>query len=205
MNATPSFQINTESQLLLREMSHRVNNEFASAIGMVSLYASRSPNPEVRAALESVVDRLHNYAQVHRALEIPRTSSCVDTSSYLSDLCRSISLAKLACRNIELVFVERPPIQLTPETCWRLGMVVSELITNVVRHAFDEHGGTIRVELRTRRGQTECRVSDDGVGIEVYRPGNGIKIVNALVDGLGGSFEQYSGPDGTLSIIVFPV
>jgi two-component sensor histidine kinase len=205
MNTTPSFQISTESQFLLREISHRVNNEFASAIGTVSLYASRSPNAEVRAALENVVERLHNYAQVHRALEIPRTSSRIDTSSYLSDLCRSISNAKLACRNIGLVFVERPPIQLTPETCWRLGMVVSELITNAVRHAFDEHGGTIRVELKTHRGQAECRVSDNGVGMEACRLGNGIKIVNALVDGLGGKFEQYSGPDGTLSIIVFTV
>src|ERR1700730_6297149 len=156
MNTTSSIRISTESQLLLREMSHRVNNEFASAIGMVSLTASHSSNAEVRAALESVVERLHNFAQVHRALEIPKTSSRIDTSSYLCDLCRSISNAKLACRNIELIFVERPPIQLTPENSWRLGMVVSELITNVVRHAFNEHGGTIRVELKTSRGQTEC-------------------------------------------------
>ena len=198
-------QISTESQLLLREMSHRVNNEFACAIGMVSLTASRTPNAEVRAALESVAERLYNYAEVHRALEIPKALSRIDTSSYLSDLCRSISNAKLACKNIELILVERPPIQLTTENCWSLGMVVSELITNIVRHAFDEHGGIIRVELKTHRRQTECRVSDNGVGMEVCSPGNGIKIINALVDGLGGKFEQYSGPDGTLSIIAFPV
>jgi two-component sensor histidine kinase len=205
MNTTSSLQISTESQLLLREMSHRVNNEFASAIGTVSLTASRSPSAEVKAALQSVLETLHHYALVHRALEFPETTSRIDTSSYLSDLCRSISGAKLACRNIELIFVERPPIQLTPENCWRLGMVVSELITNVVRHAFDEHGGIIRIELRTRRGQTECRVSDNGVGMDGCSPGNGLKIINALVDGLGGRFEQHSGSDGTLSVIVFPV
>jgi two-component sensor histidine kinase len=205
MNSAPLFQIDAQSQLLLREMSHRVNNEFASAIGMVSLAASRSANAEVKAALESVLEKLYNYAQVHRALEIPKTSSPINTSSYLSNLCRSISGAKLACRNIELIFVERPPIQLTPEDCWRLGMVVSELITNVVCHAFDEHGGTIKVELRTRRGQTECRVSDNGIGMEACRPGNGLRIIHSLVNGLGGTFEQYSGSDGTLSMIVFPV
>jgi two-component sensor histidine kinase len=205
MNTTTSLQISTESQLLLREMSHRVNNEFASAIGTVSLTASRSPSAEVKAALQSVLEKLHHYALVHRALEFPKTTSRIDTSSYLSDLCRSISGAKLVCRNIQLIFIERPPVQLTPEICWRLGMVVSELITNVVRHAFDEHGGTIRVELNARRGQAECRVSDNGVGMDGYSPGNGLKIINALVDGLNGQFEQYSGPDGTLSVIVFPV
>jgi two-component sensor histidine kinase len=205
MNTVPSFRMSTESDLLLREMSHRINNEFASAIGMVSLAAARSPSGEVKAALNSVLEKLHSYAQVHRALEIPRTSSRIDASSYLSDLCRLISSSKLAYRNIELVYVERPPIQLTPEMCWKLGMVISELITNIVRHAFDERGGTIRVELKTRMGQIECRVSDNGVGMEVCTPGNGTTIINALVDGIGGNFEQYSGPDGTLSIIGLPV
>ena len=205
MNTRPSFRMSTESDLLLREMSHRVNNEFASAIGMVSLAAARSPSHEVKAALNSVLEKLHSYAQVHRALEVPRTSSRIDASSYLSDLCRLISSSKLAYRNIELVYVERPPIQLTPEMCWKLGMVVSELITNIVRHAFDERGGTIRVELKTRMGQIECRVSDNGVGMEVCTPGNGTTIINALVDGIGGNFEQYSGPYGTLSIIGLPV
>jgi two-component sensor histidine kinase len=205
MNTVPSFRMSTESDLLLREMSHRVNNEFASAIGMVSLAAARSPSPEVKAALSSVLEKLHSYAQVHRALEVPRTSSRIDASSYLSDLCRLISSSKLAYRNIELVYVERPPIQLTPEMCWKLGMVVSELITNIVRHAFDERGGTIRVEIKTRMAQIECRVSDNGVGMEVCTPGNGTTIINALVDGIGGNFEQYSGPYGTLSIIGLPV
>ncbi|MGA2293523.1 sensor histidine kinase [Bradyrhizobium sp.] len=221
MNTMPSLQIRSVSaldpaepihryerehgQLLLMEMSHRVNNEFASAISMVSLNASRSSDAKVKSALEDVLEKLHHYAHVHRALEIPTTPWRIDTSSYLSDLCRSISNAKLACRNIELVFVERPPIQLTAENCWTLGMVISELITNVVRHAFGEHGGTIRVELRTHRGQTECRVSDNGVGMEVCNPGSGIKIISSLVDVLGGTFEQYSGPDGTLSVIAFPV
>jgi two-component sensor histidine kinase len=205
MNTVPSFRMSTESELLLREMSHRVNNEFASAIGMVSLAAARSPSHEVKAALSSVLEKLHSYAQVHRALEVPNTSSRIDASSYLSDLCRLISCSKLAYRNIELVYVERPPIQLTPEMCWKLGMVVSELITNIVRRAFDESGGTIRVELKTRMGQFECRVSDNGVGMEVCTPGNGTAIINALVDGIGGNFEQYSGPDGTLSIIGLPV
>jgi two-component sensor histidine kinase len=205
MNTVPSFRMSTESDLLLREMSHRINNEFASAIGMVSLAAARSPSGEVKAALNSVLEKLHSYAQVHRALEIPRTSSRIDASSYLSDLCRLITSSKLAYRNIELVFVERPPIQLTPEMCWKLGMVISELITNIVRHAFDERGGTIRVELKTRMGQIECRVSDNGVGMEVCTPGNGTTIINALVDGIGGNFEQYSGRYGTLSIIGLPV
>lgn len=48
--------------LILTELSHRISNEFASAISTVSLAAARSDNGEVKAALAVVIDRLHNYA-----------------------------------------------------------------------------------------------------------------------------------------------
>jgi two-component sensor histidine kinase len=60
-----------EDSLILAELSHRITNEFASAISMVSLAAARSGSGEVKAALAVVIDRLHNYASVHRALEMP--------------------------------------------------------------------------------------------------------------------------------------
>ena len=60
-----------DDSLILAELSHRISNEFASAISTISLAAARSGNGEVKAALAVVIDRLHNYASVHRALEMP--------------------------------------------------------------------------------------------------------------------------------------
>src|SRR6202012_2104435 len=51
--------------LLLRELSHRISNEFASAIGYVSAIASRSTSEDARLALTGVADLLHHYADVH--------------------------------------------------------------------------------------------------------------------------------------------
>src|SRR3981189_3659319 len=148
------------SEVLLREITHRVNNELAWAIQVVSFAAAKSPDGNVKAALAGVMEQLHNFARVHHALQMPAGNDRIDASAYLRDLCGSISRSKLENRNIKLVLVERQ-FQMSSKRCWLLGMIVAELITNAVRHAFDQEGGTIRIEGRASEGFVECRGSDN--------------------------------------------
>jgi two-component sensor histidine kinase len=85
----------SETRLLLREYSHRINNEFALAIGAISVAAAHSAANEPKAVLAAVQDQLQNYAQVHHALQLPEHSSCIDAAAYLQQLCRAISRSKL--------------------------------------------------------------------------------------------------------------
>ena len=64
-------QLSSLDRVLLHELNHRINNEFAAVIGGVSLAAARSGNKDVKAALTAVTELLQNYAYVHRALQIP--------------------------------------------------------------------------------------------------------------------------------------
>jgi two-component sensor histidine kinase len=98
-----------EARLLLREFSHRINNEFASAIGVISIAAARCADDEAKVALAAVQDRLQNYALVHHALQMPEQDSCIDAAAYLRQLCWAISRSKLERKGIELRFVERNP------------------------------------------------------------------------------------------------
>jgi two-component sensor histidine kinase len=192
-------------RLLLREITHRINNEFASAIQVVSFTAAKSPDGNVKAALAGVMEQLHNYARVHHALQMPASNDDVDTAAYLRELCRSISRSKLEQRNIELVLVERP-FRMSSERCWMLGMIVSELVTNAVRHAFDRRGGIIRIECRGHPGLIECRVSDNGSASTAdVRPGSGLKIIDALAQDLGADFQFNLGEDGSESILMIPI
>src|SRR3982074_2462241 len=95
------------SEVLLREITHRVNNEFASAIQVVSFAAAKSPDGNVKAALAGVMNQLHNYARVHHALQMPAGDDCIDASPYPPDPCGSIRPSQLENTNIELVLVER--------------------------------------------------------------------------------------------------
>jgi two-component sensor histidine kinase len=189
--------------LILTELSHRISNEFASAISTVSLAAARSDNGEVKAALAVVIDRLHNYASVHRALQMPTHNTETDASAHLRQLCRSISRSKLDDKGIRLVFVERR-LWMRSDQCWRLGLIVFELITNAVRHGFDRVGGVIHVELLPSDSLVECRVADNGCGTSGARPGRGLKIVETLAEALGGRIEHFSGAEGTMAVLIFP-
>ena len=60
----------TNDYLLVRELAHRLNNEYASLIGLTSQLASRSNSSKVKAALSEVINALHNYAGMHRALQM---------------------------------------------------------------------------------------------------------------------------------------
>ncbi len=151
------------------------------------------------------MEQLHNYARVHHALQMSANNDCIDASAYLRELCGSISRSKLESRNIELMLVERP-FQISSERCWLMGMIVSELITNAVRHAFDQHGGTIRLECRTFAGFVECRVSDNGSASTVdVRPGRGRRIIEALAQALGADFQFDVGEDGSEAALMFPI
>jgi len=190
--------------LLVRELSHRVNNEFASAIGFVSRLAACSTSDEVKGVLAEVVDLLHNYAGGHRALQMPTHSTIIDASDYIRALCHSIRRAKLNHRDIELVLVEHP-LQMSSDRCWKLGMIVSELITNSARHAFCDRGGTVRIELSASGPLAECCVMDNGSSQDPCTPGEGLKIVAALANELNGKIVYQFGAEGALAILRFPV
>ena len=96
-------------------------------------------------------------------------------------------------------------IQLHSLQCWRLGMIISELITNSYRHAFGDNGGTICVELKRRGNIAECRVTDDGSSSDIVRSGHGLSIVRQLAGTLGGNIDLQFGQDGAVAVLSFPM
>jgi two-component sensor histidine kinase len=203
MNMMPCDEPPFGDSLLVRELTHRINNELASTIGFVSVTAARSTSDDVKVALAAVIEHIHDYARVYRALQMPSADHWMDSAGYLRELCQCISRAKLQHRGIELVFVECS-LLLSASRCWRLGMIVSELIANASRHAFRDGGGRIQVELLNRGAFVECAVTDNGAGSANIRPGQGMKIIRSLVHALGGTIDHRSGAMGTRAILSFP-
>ena len=192
-----------EGALLMQELSHRIKNELASAINVISLAAARSGSSDVKAVLNNVSERLHSYADVHRTLQVPEHQTYIDAAQYLRQLCLSISRSKLESDSIRLVLAVRP-LSMPSGRCWRLGMIVYELVNNSARHAFNGTEGEVWVELWPAGRFVECRVSDNGTGREGIQHGRGLTIVQQLVRSLNGRLEQSFGPQGSSSILVFP-
>jgi len=193
----------SDDHLLLRELAHRVNNEFTSIINTISRAAARSPSPEVKAVLNEAMKMLHDYVEVHRALKMPKPDTQVDAAEYLDRLCRAMSRSKLEQIGIDLVF-DSAPLTLGSEHSWYLGLIVYELVTNAARHAFAGREGEVRVELQCTDELVECKVKDNGSGLSNFRRGQGLSIVARLANELGGTVRHQFESRGSTSVLVFP-
>ena len=196
---------NPDGSLLLREWDHRINNELNSAIYAISAKAVESDSVAVKAALLDVVDLLHQCADVHRALRMPDQGRLADAASYLQQLCFSIAKYRLDRLAIRVLF-SADSLRLEGERCWKLGLIVSELLTNVARHAqFDARDPELRVELILVANVVKCRVSDNGSVPEPIRRGRGLAIIGELASGLGGRVHTSCAADGCSFLLTFPL
>jgi two-component sensor histidine kinase len=191
------------SDLLLAELLHRINNELGCVVSIMSRTAARTGNDEVKATLGMLTDRVMAVSCLHRALQMPSESVEIDASAYLRDICEAISRSKLGDNGIRLAFVDRP-LAMNAIRCWRLGLIVCELVTNSIRHAFGDQTGLIRVELRASDSLVECRVADNGRGNIPIRRGRGLTIVESLVGTLGASIEYLAGEHGSAVVVILP-
>jgi len=177
--------VHPDGSLLLRELDHRINNELTSAKYAVSAKTVQSDSVAVKAALLDVVDLLHQWGNVHRAMHLPEQGRLTDAATYLQQLCFAVTKYRLDRRAIRVLF-STDNLRLEGERCWKLGLMVSELLTNVARHAqFDDRRPELRVELMLVGNVVKCGVSDNGSAPEPIRRGRGLTIVGELADSLG--------------------
>jgi two-component sensor histidine kinase len=196
---------NHDGSLLLRELNHRIGNELTSAICAVSAKAVQSDSVAVKAALLDVVDLLHHCADVHRALHMPDQGRLTDAARYLQQLCLSVTKYQLDRRGMRVLF-SADDLRLEGERCWKVGLIVSELLTNVARHAqFDGRHPELRVELTLAGNVVRCKVSDNGLAPEPVRRGRGLTIIGELANSLGGRVHTSCAAEGYSFLVTFPL
>jgi two-component sensor histidine kinase len=189
----------------LEELNHRIKNELASVINLVTFKAVWTDNPEAKEELSNVVELLHQHVQVHSILTMPDGDALVDAGEQLRKLGLAMSRCKLDRMNIRLV-LSADTLLLQSERCWRLTLAVYELVTNAARHAcFDGHQGEIKIELMRAGSWASCRVADNGSGAGRVKPGRGLRILGALASSLGGQIDRASGPAWNSFSLDFPL
>jgi two-component sensor histidine kinase len=193
----------SSDRLLLEELTHRVKNELTVAIGTVAIAARRTDVEQFGATLAEIQRRLENLASVIHLMQQPRLRTRVDACAYLRQLCQAIGAFRLQSRGLEIVFVERP-LRIDSDQCWRLGMIISELVSNAGAHAFSERSGRIRVEASDQGSMVECRVEDNGTYALNTGGGSGIRLITALANELRGRLNQQFSAFGSVSTLIFP-
>ena len=203
INATVAHSPDLDERILVCELTHRINNQLASAINLVTAAAVRAEHPETKVALGNVTELLQEQANVHRLLAAPEGDSLVDAVQYLRSLCLAITRYRLEPIDVHLSF-QADTLPLEPERCWRLGMAVHELVTNAARPAcFDGRPGEIKIKLSLAHPVVNCIVADNGSLSTRLKPARGLGLVRDLIRSLGGRLEYGFGPEYSSFLLVF--
>jgi two-component sensor histidine kinase len=189
---------------LVEEITHRVLNEYTEAIATLALAAASAPDPRSQVVLATAAGRLRAHAEAHRALQAPINEGPLDLAGYITQLCASLTRAQLAERGVRLT-LSADQVWLDAGQCWRVGLIVAELIRNATRHGFSGGAGAIRIELTETSGRIGCRVCDDGRGgAPRTGAGRGRRLVQTLAGELGGWVDWTFTPDGCCVRLAFP-
>jgi len=195
-----------EKEVLLSEIHHRVKNNLQIISSLLSLQSHGTDDPSCRAILSESQDRIRSMALIHEQLYRSGDFSSIDFSSYASRLLKNLRRSYVPEKDIELS-LETESVKLSLETSIPLGLILSELVTNALKHAFKgRDNGSITVKFKRDDDYCVLEVIDDGVGFREDElrnsPSLGFKLVEILTEQLDGSLK-YSGENGGLFRIRF--
>jgi two-component sensor histidine kinase len=190
--------------LLVGEISHRVLNEYTHAMVTLSLARAGTTDLMARSALAEAEGRLRAYADVHRALRPPPSGRPRDLGRYLEGVCAALACASLRDRGVRLTLIPSEAM-LEADRCWRVALIIAELVNNSTRHAFGAGGGMVLVEVEAQGPWIQCRVADEGRPGSCDRPqGRGRRIVESLTQALAGQITWRFEPTGTEVVLRIP-
>jgi two-component sensor histidine kinase len=149
------------------------------------------------------MDRVLAIGLAHDQLSFKENASMVNMHDYLRALCANIDPRQPQISiEVEVTAASLPLDRAVP-----VGLIVNELVTNSVKYAFAEDGGTINVVFRAHEtiGEAELSVGDNGRGMGPARKGAfGLRLVESLTGQLGGRLTMPEVPKGTLTVLTFP-
>jgi two-component sensor histidine kinase len=156
-----------EKEVLLKEIHHRVKNNLQVISSLLNLQARYLPDPAAREIFSQSQNRVQSIALVHERLYESADLSHVNFGKYLAVLLDNVfDTYDAESRGITKI-IDVGDANLTVDLAIPCGLIVNELVTNALKHAFPGgRKGTLRVSMReTAEGILDLMIADDGVGI----------------------------------------
>ena len=176
---------------LLREVHHRVKNNMQIISSLLSLQKDGMVDSEAAIALTESSSRVQALALVHEFLDRGGDFARIRLGEYFHELCSSL-IAAYGVRGVQLVY-SGDPIELEFDRAIPIGLVLNEIITNSLKHAFKGRSdGTITLTLGSSDSEILIFVSDDGPGFAPaeFKRSLGFQLIDTLLEQLGGSMER---------------
>jgi len=185
-----------EKNILLKEIHHRVKNNLQVISGLLNLQARHIVDQDSKETYKESQNRVISMALIHEELYQAKDLGNVDLAAYIQNLASNLFLSYGIDEQRVKLDLETDNVEMIVDTAIPCGLIVNELITNSLKHAFPESMvGEIHVGFSVLdNGDFELRVADNGVGLpqdfEIDSTSTlGLKMVMILVEQLGGTLE----------------
>ena len=190
----------------LAEIQHRVKNHLSMLIGLIRMQARDSTDAP---SFGSLARRVESLQLLYEEMEDVENDASIGLGAYISRIANAIG--HLEGRPGVRTNVDADAIEVPFESALRIGLVVSELLTNAMQHAFEgRDSGLVETRLKVMSGGgVRIQVSDDGVGIPdgaewPSASSQGGRIVQQLVKGLEASLSVSNNANGTIITLDIP-
>jgi two-component sensor histidine kinase len=185
-----------EKETLLKEIHHRVKNNLQVISSLLSLQSDRLADTMVRKLFLDARDRVRSMALVHEKLYNSQNLARVELGEYTRSLMNDLLQGHAALASKVRLRIEQDSVLVPVDVAIPCGLILNELATNALKHAFRERAeGEIAIETRRLAdGRIRIVFSDDGDGLppEIdWRSADtlGLRLIRMLTDQLGGTSE----------------
>jgi PAS domain S-box-containing protein len=201
----------SEKDVLLREIHHRVKNNLQIISSLLSLQSGKNKRSrELNKLYLDSQNRIKSMAAIHELFYQSENLNRIDFSDYIKKLCVDLIHSFMGEKNKIQLNISVHEIYLNLDTAIPLGLIINEIVSNSLKHAFLNSGhGTIAIALENSSAEEYCMtISDDGKGMEI--PENidemdslGLTIITSLIEQLDGTYNIDSTHHGTRYTIIF--
>ncbi|WP_375256801.1 sensor histidine kinase [Citreimonas sp.] len=197
-----------QADRLLEELNHRVMNSLAMIGSVIALEARHLTDEACQAAFARMRSRIDAIASLYRSLSKARSVDTVAAQSYLTALVENVVASSSHAETLSVDF-DIPDARLSNRIAVPLGLIVSELVTNSLKYAYQGRSeGQLGLRLSVEGQEMIVSVWDDGPGIDPNArvdSGLGQKLTQAFTTQLDGRMDVSSGASGTRHTLVLPL
>ncbi|HOD13595.1 MAG TPA: histidine kinase dimerization/phosphoacceptor domain -containing protein [Spirochaetota bacterium] len=156
-----------EKEILLKEIHHRVKNNFQVIMSLLNLQTRSIIDPEMLKRFDDSANRIRAMAIVHEKLYQSDNLSQIDFSSYIKTIAEDLFQTNSFSGDRPGLVIDAEETQLGIDQAIPCGLIVNELITNALKYAFNDEGAPNRlaITLRNDGGMISLRISDNGPGL----------------------------------------
>jgi len=198
----------SDKNILLQETHHRIKNSFQMVSSLLYLQSENMEDKRAALAVKDGQNRVKSMALIHQKLYQKENLIGIDTEEYITDLVQDIFESYRIGKNTIDLELDVDALTLEIETITSLGLIINELITNILKHAFVTkiENPKMEISFKDKKEFLMLRVKDNGVGFDknkIKSDSFGLKLISSLANKVKAKIDFFTNNGSEVQIKIY--